>query len=538
MNMESVASFDYIIIGAGSAGCVLANRLSADPHTRVLLLEAGGSDHSPWIHIPLGYGKLFKDPRVNWLYQTQPEPQLNHRRISQPRGKVLGGSSSINGLVYIRGQREDFDGWRDRGNPGWGYDDVLPYFRHSEDQQRGADCWHGTGGPQPVSDQREPHLLCDAFIEAAQQAGIPRNPDFNGQCQEGAGYYQTTSRRGRRISTAAGFLKPAQARNNLRICLCTSVTRIVLAGRRAVAVETIDDDGQYRVYHARIEILLAAGAINSPQLLELSGIGDGEHLQQVGIKVHHHLPGVGNGLQDHLQVRCVYHCTQPITVNDDLRNLYGKIRIALRYALLRKGPFTVSAGYAGAFFRTDAALPRPDVQVHFITFSTTKMGDALDLWSGFTASICQLRPESRGSVHIISPDPHTPPAIHPNYLATHTDQQVTVRGLQQLRAIMRQPAMQRFVQAEVEPGLSRMDDAGVLDFCREKATSLYHPGCSARMGSDGRAVVDARLRVRGIERLRVVDASIMPALVSGNSNAAVIMIAEKAAKMIIEDAQS
>jgi choline dehydrogenase len=527
--------FDFIVVGAGTAGCVLANRLSADPRTQVLLLEAGGRDTSPWIHIPLGYGKLFKDARLNWMYQTEPEPELNGRRIHQPRGKVLGGSSAINGLVYIRGQREDFDHWRDLGNPGWGYDDVLPYFIRAEDQERGADGWHGVGGPQQVSDQREPHPLCDAFIDAAEQHGIPRNADFNGASQLGAGYYQTTSRRGRRISAATAYLKPARKRRNLVVRVKATVLRILIRDGRAVGVEVRHEDGSCRRHRAAHEILLSAGAINSPQLLELSGIGDADLLRRHGIAVVHDLPGVGNDLQDHLQVRAVFRCRQPITLNDDMRSLRRRACIGLRYALLRKGPLTVSAGYAGAFFCTRPDLPRPDVQALLITFSTGRMGDALDDFSGFTASICQLRPESRGSVHLKSCDPLQPPAIRPNYLSTERDRITIVAGLQQLRRLMRQPAMRPLVEEEMEPGLARSDESAVLEFCREKAASIYHPSSSARMGRDSRAVVDARLRVHGVGGLRVVDASVMPTLVSGNCNAAIMMLAEKAASMIIED---
>lgn len=530
-------SCDYVIVGAGSAGCVLANRLSADGRHQVVLLEAGGSDWNPWIHIPLGYGKLFKEPSVNWMYQTDPEPELKGRRIGQPRGKVLGGSSSINGLVYIRGQREDFDDWRDQGNPGWGYDDLLPYFIRSEDQQRGANAWHGAGGPQAVSDQTEPHPLCEAFIAASEQSGIPRNPDFNAASQEGAGYYQTTSRNGRRCSTAVGYLKPVRGRPNLQVITRAMTTRILLEGKRAVGVEYRGKDGVLRQLRASCEVLLAAGAINSPQLMELSGIGRGSNLKRFEIDVLHELQGVGENLQDHLQVRSVYRCKKPITLNDDMRNPLRQMRMGMRYALLRKGPLTVSAGYGGAFFRTDPALTRPDVQVHFITFSTAKMGDALDPWSGFTASACQLRPESRGSIHIQSPDPAMAPSIQINYLSTELDRRVTVAGLQRLRDIMRAPAMADFVDTEVEPGPERLDDASTLEFCREKAASIYHPSCTARMGTDSLAVVDARLRVHGLDGLRVIDASIMPTLISGNSNAAIIMIAEKASDMILEDAR-
>ena len=533
--MNDFGSFDYIIVGAGSAGCVLANRLSADGRHRVLLLEAGGRDWNPWIHVPLGYGKLFNDASVNWLYQTEPQQHLNGRRISQPRGKVLGGSSSINGLVYIRGQREDFDDWRDEGNPGWGYDDVLPYFKRAEDQQRGADEYHGVGGPQAVSDQTEPHELCDAFVAAGEQVGLPFNPDFNGARQEGVGYFQTTSRRGRRCSTATGYLKPARKRPNLHVETRAMTTRLLLEGKRVVGVEFRDRGGQLRTVKAAREVLLSAGAINSPQLLMLSGIGSGQNLKRFELNVAHELPGVGEHLQDHAQVRTTYRCTRPITLNDDMASLWRQLWIGLRYVFLRKGPLTVSAGYGGAFYRTRPELTRPDVQIHFITFSTNKMGDALDPWSGFTASVCQLRPESRGSLRLASPDPYAAPLIDPNYFDTETDRRANVEGLRELRRIMAAPAMAAMIESEIEPGIHRTDDATLLEYCRERAASIYHPSSTARMGNGPLDVVDARLRVHGLAGIRVVDASIMPAVVSGNCNAAVVMIAEKAADMILED---
>jgi choline dehydrogenase len=529
-------TFDYIIVGAGSAGCVLANRLTASSRHRVLLLEAGPRDTDPWIHIPLGYGKLFNKPRVNWLYQTEPQPELNNRVITQPRGKVLGGSSSINGLIYIRGQKEDFDHWRQLGNEGWSFADVLPYFRRAEDQARGADELHGAGGPLSVSDATEPHELCDAFISAGEQSGLPRNDDFNGATQEGVGYFQTTSRRGRRCSAAVGYLHPIRRRPNLAVVTEALTTRILWRDGAAVGVE-FHHAGQLKAASARAEVILSGGAFNSPQLLQLSGVGPGALLQSHGIPVLCDRPGVGDQLQDHLQARMVFKCRKAITVNDDARNPLRSLMVGLRYALFRKGPLTISAGYAGAFFKTDQRLASPDIQVHFINFSTNKMGDKLHPFSGFTASICQLRPESRGWLRIKSADPLEPPAIHPNYLATETDRRTSVAGLRMLRAIMQAPAMQPYVTEEVEPGLACGSDAELLAYCRERGSTVYHPVSTCRMGPDPAAVVDARLRVRGVGRLRVVDASIMPAVVSGNTNAATIMIAEKAAEMILQDAR-
>jgi choline dehydrogenase len=533
--MRQIGTFDYIIVGAGSAGCVLANRLTESGRHRVLLLEAGGPDLNPWIHIPLGYGKLFNDPTVNWLYETTPQPGLNGRRIRQPRGKVLGGSSSINGLVYVRGQREDFDHWRQLGAVGWGFDDVLPYFRKAEDQARGADDYHGVGGPLAVSDQGEPHLLCDAFIEAAEQAGHPRNPDFNGETQEGGGYYQTTSRRGLRVSAAVAYLNPAKRRPNLTIVTRAHVTCVQVENGRAVGVEW-SRQGVPQSARADGEVILSAGAIGTPQILQLSGIGPGALLREHGLEVVHDMAGIGENLQDHLQVRMVLQATRPITVNDDLASPWRTAGVGLKFLLQRKGPLTVSAGYAGGFFRTDPRLASPDIQVHFITFSTTKMGDKLHDFSGFTASSCQLRPESRGSIRIVSPDPFVAPAIDPNYLATETDRQANVEGLKLLRKMMAAPAIAPLIVAEREPGPAIDDDEALLAYCRATGSTIYHPTCTTRMGEDEGAVVDSRLRLRGLAGLRVVDGSVMPAVVSGNSHAAIVMIGEKASAMILEDA--
>jgi choline dehydrogenase len=533
--MRDFGAYDYIIVGGGSAGCVLANRLTASGEHRVLLLEAGGEDRNPWIHIPLGYGKLFNNAKVNWLYESEPEPEMMGRRIIQPRGKVLGGSSSINGLVYIRGQKEDFDHWRQLGNIGWSYDDVLPYFRRAEDQQRGADAFHGTGGPLCVSDQRETHELCDAFIAAAEQCGIPRNDDFNGARQEGVGYFQTTSRRGRRCSAAVGYLRPARKRPNLRVLTEAPALRVLIEDGEARGVLFTHRGETCRAVAAG-EVILSAGAIATPPLLQLSGVGPGALLQRFGIPVVKDLPGVGEDLQDHLQSRLVYRCTKPITLNDDLASLGRSLGIGLRYALWRKGPLTISAGYAGGFFRTDPRLATPDVQAHFINFSTTKMGDKLHPFSGFTASICQLRPESRGWVRIKSPDPAARPAIQLNYLQAEADRRTMVAGLKLLRRIMAAPALRPYIESEYEPGPACVGDEDLLRHIRERGSTIYHPTCSCRMGEDARAVVDARLRLRGVARLRVVDGSVMPAVVSGNTNAAIIMIGEKGADMILEDA--
>jgi choline dehydrogenase len=530
------SEFDYIIVGAGSAGCVLANRLSADGKNSVLLLEAGPKDSNLWIHVPLGYGKLFKDKTVNWMYQTEPEPGLDGRTVFQPRGKVLGGSSSINGLLYVRGQHEDYDRWRQHGNAGWGYDDVLPYFKKAENQQRGADDFHGVGGPLPVSDLGHPDPLSAAFIAASAETGIPVNKDFNGASQEGAGFFQTTTRQGRRASTAVAYLRPAKGRNNLHVETSAQAQRIVFAGRRADAVEYRKEGGLRRA-RARKEILVSSGAYNSPQLLQLSGVGPADLLRKHGIDVVLDAPGVGHDLQDHMQVRVVMRCTQRITLNDIVNHPVRRILAGARYAAFRKGPLTIAAGTSGAFFKTSPRLATPDIQIHFLPFSTDKMGEKLHSFSGFSASVCQLRPESRGSLRIRSADPAVPPEIRINYLATETDRTANVEGLKILRKILRAPALRPYVVDEVEPGTKVSNDEELLNYCRQRGSTIYHPTSTCRMGNDSLAVVDQRLRVRGIDGLRVVDGSIMPDLVSGNTNAPIIMIAEKASDMILQDAR-
>jgi choline dehydrogenase len=528
--------FDYIIVGAGSAGCVLANRLSAGGKHSVLLLEAGPKDTNLWIHVPLGYGKLFKDKTVNWMYQTEPEPGLDGRSVFQPRGKVLGGSSSINGLLYVRGQHQDYDRWRQRGNAGWGYDDVLPYFKKAENQTRGPDEFHSTGGPLPVSDSRHDDPLSEAFIVAAAETGIPTNRDFNGATQEGAGWFQTTTQNGRRASAAFSYLRPAQGRGNLHIETSAQAQRILFDGRRANGVEYRQGTG-VKTARARREVLVSSGAYNSPQLLQLSGVGPADLLSQHGIGVVLDAPGVGHDLQDHLQVRVVMRCSQKITLNDVVANPVRQVMTGVQYALTRRGPLTIAAGTSGAFFKTNPRLATPDIQIHFLPFSTDKMGEKLHPFSGFTASVCQLRPESRGTLRIKSADPMVQPEIRINYLATETDRTANVEGLKILRRILNAPALKPYVVDEYDPGSKVQTDAELLAYCRQRGSTIYHPTSTCRMGNDPLAVVDQRLRVRGIEGLRVVDCSIMPDLVSGNTNAPVIMIAEKASDMILEDAR-
>jgi choline dehydrogenase len=534
--VQDSQSFDYIIVGAGSAGCVLANRLTESGKHRVLLLEAGPSDRHIWVHVPLGYAKLFNNTRYNWCYQTEPQAECHGRNVIAPRGKTLGGSSSINGLIYIRGQAEDFDHWRQLGNAGWSHEDVLPYFRKAEDNERGAGEHHGAGGPLGVSDIRDRHPLAAAFIEAAVQSGYPRNDDFNGAVQEGAGFYQNTMRSGFRCSTAAGYLKPARRRDNLQVVSEALTTRVLFDGRRATGVEYVVG-GETRIAHATGEVLVSGGAFNSPQLLQLSGLGPGELLRSHGIPVVADLPGVGDGLSDHYFARILLRCTEPITLNDAARNWFKGAAAVLQYALFRRGFFATPAISAGCFLRAMPESATPDVQCSIALYSIHNLGDWLDRFPGFTITCTLLRPESRGHVRIKSADPRQAPAIHPNYLATQKDRDTLIAGVKVLRRLAQAPALARYVEAEVDPGPQCASDDDILDFIRHRGSTVYHPVSTCRMGQDPKAVVDERLKVRGFERLRVIDASIMPTVVSGNTNAGTIMIAEKGADMVLEDAK-
>ncbi|MCV2219179.1 GMC family oxidoreductase [Thauera sp. Sel9] len=529
MSME----FDYIVVGAGSAGCVLANRLSADPGNSVLLLEAGGADSNPWIHIPVGYFKTMHDPELDWCYRTEPDEGIAGRQLQWPRGKVLGGSSSLNGLLYVRGQREDYDRWAALGNKGWSYEEVLPYFKRSEDQERGADEWHGVGGPLKVSDLRLRRPIADYFIAAAQDIGIPYNDDYNGASQEGVGYFQQTAHKGLRWSTAKGFLKPARTRANLAVETKAQTTRVLFEGRRAVGVEFLQG-GVLRQARARAEVVLACGAIGSPQILQNSGIGPAELLRRVGVEVRHALPGVGRNLQDHLQVRLVYK-TRARTLNDEVNSPIRKLWIGLQYMLSRTGPLTLAASQVAIFTRSAPDVERPDIQFHMQPLSADKPGEGAHPFSAFTASVCQLRPYSRGQVEIRSADPLAYPAIHPNYLADERDHPVVVGGIKVARRIAAAPSLAPHILSEFVPGSSFATDDELLDAARRYSQSIYHPVGTCKMGQDPMAVVDERLRVHGVDRLRVVDASIMPELISGNTNAPTIMIAEKAADMILDD---
>ncbi|MGI9476300.1 MAG: GMC family oxidoreductase [Hyphomicrobiaceae bacterium] len=532
MSDISGQTFDYIIVGAGSAGCVLANRLSEDPGNRVLLLEAGGPDNNPWIHIPVGYFKTMHNPETDWCYRTEPDPNLAGRSLDWPRGKTLGGSSSINGLLYIRGHCSDFDHWRQLGNAGWNFENVLPYFKRSEDQERGGDDFHGEGGPLGVSNMRIEREICDRFIEAAAEVGIPKRDDFNGAEMEGAGYFQLTARGGRRCSTAVGYLHPVKHRKNLHIATKAHTKHVLFDGNRATGI-AFDRDGVPQTAMAAREVILAAGAIGSPQILMLSGIGPAGHLKDNGIDVQADLSGVGANLQDHLQTRMVFKTSKPITLNDQLRNPLRKVAMGVEYALTRRGPLSMGASQACAFVRSRPELEAPDIQFHVQPLSADKPGEGTHKFSAFTSSTCQLRPESRGHIELKSADPHDHPAIHPNYLDTELDRWTTIEGIKISRKIMGAPAMASVIASEHLPGSHVQTDDELLTAAREISQTIYHPVGTCKMGHDDAAVVDDQLRVHGIAGLRVVDASIMPTLTSGNTNAPTIMIAEKASDMIL-----
>ena len=531
-------SFDYVVVGAGSAGCVLANRLSEDPRNRVLLLEAGGRDDNPWIHIPVGYFKTLHNPTTDWCYETEPDPGLNGRSLQWPRGKTLGGSSSINGLLYIRGQREDYDYWRQLGNAGWSYEDVLPYFRRSEGNEREVDDFHGSDGGLSVSDMRATRDVCDAFIDAAVELGVPRSDDFNGDRQEGAGYFQLTASNGRRCSAAVAFLRPVQHRRNLEIVTNAHVEGLSFADDGDLAVDGIKYSVKGTQHHASLmaggEVVLSAGAIGSPQLLQLSGIGPGALLQEFDIPVRRELAGVGQNLQDHLQIRMIYEVNVP-TLNDEINNWFRRSMIGMDYVFRRRGPMALGASQVCVFTRTRQDLERPDIQYHLQPLSADKPGIEMHRFSGITASVCQLRPESKGTIEVQSPDPYVYPKITPNYLSAALDQDTAVAAMHYTRRLVSTNALSSFVVSEKVPGEAFETDEQLLDAARNISQTIYHPTSTCKMGSDVQAVVDERLRVHGVKGLRVADASVMPAIVSGNTNAPTIMIGEKASDMILED---
>ena len=530
-------TYDFIVTGAGSAGAVVASRLSESGRHTVLLLEAGPPDTNPWIHIPLGFAKTFIDPAVNWKFESAPQPTLDNRRLYLPRGKTLGGSSSINGMVYIRGNHADYDEWRQRGCVGWDWDSVLPFFRKAENQARGESEYHGTGGPLNVSDQPKQFELSDAVISACEQAGIPRNPDFNGANQEGCGYYQTTTSNRRRWSTAKAYLDPARSRPNLTIRTGAHATRVLLTDGRATGVEYATANGR-QTAAARIEVIVSGGTYGSPQLLQLSGLGPAQHLQDMGINVVRDMPAVGSNLHDHFNTYLSWRCTRSITLNDLENSWPRKIAAAIRYGLLRSGPMASNGIHAGLFTRSDPRLERPDLQINLLEWSTlerTKDKVIPHGFPGFTLSPVHLKPDGRGTVRLASADPLAPPSILFDFLRSDYDMRAVVTGIRLVRKIAQQPALRPYIAEEIAPGPATESDAGIEAFVRQTGVSNHHPSSTCAMGTGTNTVVDPRLRVHGIAGLRVADASIMPSVVAGNTNAPSIMIGEKAAAMILED---
>jgi choline dehydrogenase len=530
---NSILEFDYVIVGGGTAGCVMANRLSANGTYKVLLLEAGPADRYPWIHIPIGYAKTMFNPRYNWGFYTDPEPQLNNRQLYWPRGKVLGGSSSINGLIYIRGQAEDYDAWEALGNPGWGWSSALQAFKKLERNERGESEYHGASGPIGCSDIHDRPEIMDAIIRGGVEAGIPPTNDFNGASQEGIGYYQLLTWKGRRSSTAVSYLKPARSRSNLTIITEAMASRITFDGRRATGVE-FERHGVRQFARAHREVILSAGAIQSPQLLELSGIGNPAILKEQGVEVRHALPGVGENLQDHLQIRLMFRCKKPITTNDDLASWSKKLGIGLRYILSRRGPMAIGINHVGAFARALPESKTPDVQFHVAALTADRVADKPHPWPGFTLSVCQLRPESRGAIHIKSSSSRDAPTIKANYLSTDVDWRCALAGVRLAQSISNTSAMHDYTHSSYRPAGNATTDDDLKEFIREYSATIFHPVGTCKMGNDPTSVVDSKLKIHGLDGIRVADASIMPLLVSGNTSAPSAMIGEKASEFILE----
>jgi choline dehydrogenase len=534
---QDIGEFDYVIVGAGSAGCALANRLSADATKSVLLLEAGGNDDYFWIHVPIGYLYTMGNPRTDWCFRTEAEPGLNGRALNYPRGKVLGGCSAINGMIYMRGQAADYDMWRQMGNAGWSWDDVLPFFKRSQDQVRGHDDFHAAGGEWRVEEMRLTWEILDAFQAAAAEAGIPRTNDFNRGDNEGCGYFQVNQKNGIRWTSAKAFLRPVMGRQNLMVLTHSQAERVLLENGRATGI-AFRQKGRPVKARARGAVVLASGAIGSPQLLQLSGIGPGALLREHGIEVRHDLSGVGENLQDHLQVRCAYKVHGVTTMNEQANSLLGRARMGIDYFLFRRGPLTMAPSQLGGFARSDAAYATPNLEYHVQPLTLDKFGDPLHPFPGFTASVCNLRPTSRGHIRIKAPDPFAAPAIRPNYLSTPEDRQVAADAIRLTRRIAAGQALAKYRPEEFKPGPQISSDEDLARAAGDIATTIFHPVGTCKMGQDAMAVVDERLRVRGIDGLRVIDASIMPTITSGNTNSPTIMIAEKGAAMMIEDARA